>query len=55
MKYELMKIVCPKCERVIAELTSADEAEKEARAHDAKLHQGERVAVRVSESGIVIA
>jgi hypothetical protein len=55
MKYELMKIICPKCDRVIGELTSADEAEKKAREHDAGRHQGERVAVRVSESTIVIA
>jgi hypothetical protein len=55
MKYELMKVACPKCDRDVGGLTSADEAEREARAHDAEMHHGERVAVRVSESGIVVA
>lgn len=55
MRYELMKVTCPKCNSDVAGLTSADEAEKEARAHDAEVHHGERVALRVSESGIVVA
>jgi hypothetical protein len=41
MKYELMKIYCPKCDLVVGGLTSAEEAERAARAHDAEVHHGE--------------